>query len=146
MNNKGFTMVEIIAVIAILGLLVVITTPAYNSISTNIKERNYESKKNTIESQTLSYVERYLKDKVYDGSNHNHCFTVGYLIENGIISSDSETEEYILNDIDNVKYRSDEAYVFVKYDSNKFKLESKFIGSTVSAADDEYKCENYFIY
>lgn len=146
MNNKGFTMVEIIAVIAILGLLVVITTPAYNSISSNIKTRNYDSKKNTIESQTLSYVERYLKDEVYDGSNYDHCFTVGYLIQNGIISSDSETEEYILNDVDNVKYSNDKAYVFVKYDNSRFKLEAKFIGSTVASADEEFKCEDDYIY
>lgn len=155
MNNKGFTMVEIIAVIAILGLLAVITTPAYNSISSNVKNRNFESKKNTIESQTLSYVEKYLKDKVYDGKttdasgnliSEKLCFTVGYLIENGIISSDSETEEYILNDIDNVKYSNDSAYVFVKYDSDKFKLESKFIGSKVSAADSEFRCSDDKIY
>ena len=99
MNNKGFTLVEIIAVIAILGLLAIITTPAYNSISTNIKKRNYESKKNTIESQTLSYVEKYLKDKVYDGNttdaagnliSKKYCFSTGYLIQNGIITSDDE--------------------------------------------------------
>lgn len=128
MNNKGFTLVEIIAVILILGLLVVITTPAYNSISNNIKTRNYNSKKNTIESETLSYVERYLKGEVYDGTNHNHCFTVGYLIENGIISSDSEKEEYILNDVDDVEYRNNDAYVFVEYvtENNRFKLKSTF--------------------
>ena len=135
MNNKGFTMVEIIAVISILGLLVVITTPAYNSISSNIKTRNYESKKNTIESQTLSYVEKYLKDEVYGGVNssgnvldNKHCFTIGYLIENGIISSDSETEEYILNDVDNIKYKNGDAYVFVEYvtTDNRFKLKAEF--------------------
>lgn len=128
MNNKGFTLVEIIAVILILGLLVVITTPAYNSISNNIKTRNYNSKKNTIESETLSYVEKYLKGEVYDGTNHNHCFTVGYLIENGIISSDSEKEEYILNDVDDVEYKKDKAYVLVEYvtENNRFKLKAEF--------------------
>ena len=73
---------EIIAVILILGLLVVITTPAYNTINQNIKTRNYQSKTRTIESETLSYVEKHLKDEVYDGDNHNHCFKVEYLIIN----------------------------------------------------------------
>lgn len=133
MNNKGFTLVEIIAVIAILGLLTVITTPAYNTISNNIKKRNYESKKNTIESETLSYVERYLKDEVYDGDNHNHCFKIEYLIINGIISSDSEKEEFIKNDVTGDLYgnTSDDnnykdAYVLVKYNDSKFKLEAVF--------------------
>ena len=132
MSNKGFTLVEIISVIMILGLLAIITTPAYNSISSNIKDRNYKSKKNTIESQTLSYVERYLKDEVYDGTNHNHCFTVGYLIENGIISSDSESLEYIENNITGEQYEKDEAYVLVKYNDDKFKLEAVFTEGTPS--------------
>ena len=141
MNNKGFTLVEIIAVIVILGLLVVITTPAYNSISNNIKTRNYESKKNTIESDTLSYVEKYLKDDVYDGKNYNHCFTVGYLIENGIISSDNEKEEYILNDIDNIEYTDDKAYVLVFYNNNNFKLEAEFIENTKDETTGKFKLE-----
>ena len=41
MNNKGFTLVEIIAVVAILGLLAIITTPAYETISNNIKTRRF---------------------------------------------------------------------------------------------------------
>lgn len=147
MNNRGFTIVEIISVIMILGLLVVITTPAYSSISNNIKTRNYNSKKSTIESETLNYVEKYLKDKVYDAENHNHCFTVGYLIENGIISSDSESEEYILNDVDDVKYSTDKAYVLVTYNNEKFKLISTFIeGKMEDKTDNNLKCENEHYY
>jgi len=162
MNNKGFTMVEIIAVIAILGLLVVITTPAYNSISSNIKEKNYNSKKSTIESQTLSYVEKYLKDKVYDGTKKDGsgniiteklCIKIEYLIQNGIINSDSEKEEYIENDIngdlygdieENENYK--EAYVFVNYDNINFKLKAEFKEGKIAEAIDEYKCDDLFIY
>ena len=45
-------------------------------------------------------VEKYLKDEVYNGTNKNICFTVNFLIQNGIISSDSETDEYIFNELD----------------------------------------------
>ena len=125
MNNKGFTLVEIIAVVAILGLLAIITTPAYETISNNIKTRNYESKKNTIKSQTLSYVEKYFKDKVYDGTNsYNYCYTVDYLIENGIISSDSDKDEYIENNVTGEKYSDGIEYIKIFYDSNKFKLKA----------------------
>lgn len=126
--NKGFTLVELIAVIVILGLLVVITTPAYDSISTNIKTRNYQSKQSTIKSETLSYVEKYLKDEVYDGTNHNLCFTVNYLIENGIISSDSEKDEYILNEITNKKFQTTEPYIEIYYDVESLKLNAKMPG------------------
>lgn len=136
--NKGFTLVELIAVVAILGLLAIITTPAYDTISKNIKHTNYESKKSTIKKQTLAYVERYLKDKIYlklDESENKiyetnyYCFTVEYLIQNGIISSDDEEDEYIENNKTGDKYRTGE-YIQIYYDKDKLKL----IANTI---DDE---------
>lgn len=157
--NKGFTLVEIIAVIVILALLVIITTPAYNTISANIKKTNYESKKNTIKSETLSFVEKYLKDKVYDGNNNiiklkiNNsnqldnsgneyqtyiskalCFTPEYLIRNGIITSDDEKQEVIINEINNTEYSgnkddsgNDLIYIKVYYNTKSLKLNSIII-------------------
>lgn len=120
--NKGFTLVELIAVVVILSLLAIITTPAYTSVSNNIKTRNYTSKKNTIKKETLSYVEKYLKNEAYDGSqNKTLCFSVNYLIRNGIISSDNEKDEYIENNITGEKY-VDEIFVKVIYDLKKLKL------------------------
>ncbi len=120
--NKGFTLVELIAVVTILGLLAIITTPAYDTVSRNIKTRNYDSKRKAIEAQTLSYVEKYLKNETYDGSDSTHtlCFTVDYLIKNGIVSSDSETEEYIENDLTGEKYSG--TYIKVYYDLDSLKL------------------------
>lgn len=124
--NKGFTLVELIAVVTILSLIAIITTPAYDSISNNIKTRNYESKKSTIKAHTLSYVEKYLKNEVYDGTSTGTksktlCFSVNYLIRNGIISSDSETDEYIENNVTGEKYRN-EIFIKVIYDTTNLKL------------------------
>lgn len=126
MNRKGFTLVELIAVITIMSLIAIITTPAYDSISKSIKTRNYESKKNTIKAHTLSYVEKYLKNEVYDGTSTGTksktlCFSVNYLIRNGIISSDSETDEYIENNVTGEKYRN-EIFIKVIYDTTNLKL------------------------
>lgn len=126
MNRKGFTLVELIAVITIMSLIAIITTPAYDSISKSIKTRNYESKKNTIKAHTLNYVEKYLKNEVYDGTSTGTksktlCFSVNYLIRNGIISSDSETDEYIENNVTGEKYRN-EIFIKVIYDTTNLKL------------------------
>lgn len=135
--NKGFTLVELIAVVTILSLIAIITTPAYDSISNNIKTRNYESKKSTIKAHTLSYVEKYLKNEAYDGTRTNAesktlCFSVNYLIRNGIISSDSETDEYIENNVTGEKYRGNTTFVKVEYNTTYLRL----IGYT--ADDDKF--------
>lgn len=125
--NKGFTLVELIAVITLLALLVIITTPAYDSISNNIKTRNYNSKQSAIKAETLSYVEKYMKDEVYNGKNDKGkriCFTVDFLIHNGIVTSDSDKEEYILNDINGNKYINDTIYLQVFYDYEDLKLKA----------------------
>ena len=123
MNRKGFTLVELIAVITIMSLIAIITTPAYDSISKSIKTRNYESKKNTIKAHTLNYVEKYLKNEAYDETTSKIlCFSVNYLIRNGIISSDNEKEEYIENNVTGEKYVNDEIFVKVIYDLKKLKL------------------------
>lgn len=135
--NKGFTLVELIAVITILSLIAIITTPAYDNISNNIKTKNYESKKNTIKAHTLSYVEKYLKNEAYDGTStgiksKTLCFSVNYLIRNGIISSDSETDEYIENNVTGEKYRGNITFVKVEYNTTYLRL----IGYT--ADDDKF--------
>lgn len=123
--NKGFTLVELIAVVTILALLAVITTPAYETISKSVRENNYESKMESIKAQTLSYVEKYMKDKVYDGTKHNYCFTAQFLIQNGIINSDDEREDYIKNDITDKKYKGADKLVLVYYDTSSLKLRAK---------------------
>lgn len=149
--NKGFTLVELIAVITILGLLAIITTPAYDSISKNIKENNYNSKKNSIKAQTIAYVEKYLKNEAYDYDINNNlaenklCFSVDYLIKSGIISSDSEKEEYIENNVTGQKYyanSSDESknYIIVYYDIYDLKLKAIIKGEESYDIDD---CKEY---
>lgn len=141
--NKGFTLVELIGVIVILGLLAIITTPAYDSISNNIKTRNYKSKQNTIKSQTLDYVEKYLKDEVYGGTTADNtlCFTVNYLIRNGIISSDDEQLEYISNEKDDIKFDEDDIYIKVSYNKELLKLEAEAADSEVF---DENECNKVY--
>jgi len=129
MNKRGFTLVELIAVISILALLVIITTPAYDNINKNIRTRNFNSKKSVIEKQTLEYVENYLKDMVYGGEANKKtiCFSVRFLIQNGIITSDDEKEEFIVNEVTGEKYKGEDSFISVSYDSDNRKLKTTFV-------------------
>ena len=129
MNKRGFTLVELISVIAILGLLAIIVTPAYDSISSNIKQRNYESKKNVLKKETIEYVEKYMKNETYDPDRETNvsqtlCFTVNYLIHNGITSSDNEKQEYIENPITGERFTGNKVIINVFYDLTDLKLVS----------------------
>ncbi len=140
MNRKGFTLVELVAVISILGLLMIIMTPAYNNINNNIKEKNYESKKATIKKAILSYTERYLKDQIYPGDKTKcYFFSVEYLIHSGIYASDDEQEEYITNTLTNQKYSGNELIAVVYYDNDKYKLVSNIKGEDLK---DGIVCDN----
>ena len=126
--NKGFTIVELLSVIVILGLLIIIVTPTYDTVSDNIKLRNYNSRKTAIKSQVISFVEDYAKDLVYGSNNENKkiCFTPKFLIQNGIITSDSNKDEYIKNDYNNAEYKN-EVYIKIEYNIEKFKLKATTI-------------------
>ena len=93
--NKGFTLVELLAVIVILALLATIAVPSAIAISSSIKKELYCNK-----------VDMLLTDAKRWGDEHisrlsESCFlpiTVDYLVEEGITAKENDTEgSYIIN-------------------------------------------------
>ncbi len=63
-SNKGFTLVEILVVIAILSLLIIIAIPASQAINSKIKKKLYQTKINLAESAGVLWAQ-----------DNQNCFT-----------------------------------------------------------------------
>ena len=85
MNKKGFTLVELLVVIVIIGVLSVIIVPSIININKNINERLYEEKKENIVSAAILYA-----------NNHEEIF-------NGV----SEAEVYVKDLVDSKYFTAD---------------------------------------
>lgn len=56
MNKKGFTLVELLAVIVIIGLLSGIAVVAYNTFIDNARERVYKTYEDTMKAEAEMYL------------------------------------------------------------------------------------------
>lgn len=54
-NNRGFTLVEVISIIALLGLIIGITVPSIMVASTNTKKKTLQTKVDNIEKAAVLY-------------------------------------------------------------------------------------------
>lgn len=138
MNKKGFTLTELIAVIAILGILAVIATPAVLLIRKNVLLNTLDSKINQIISAAEDYGSRYImeipsyineEEECNDGANccsSGKCYVendaclivlVRSLISHGYLAGDSENKEVLVNPIDGSSLNSER--VCIRYDNNE---------------------------
>lgn len=76
MNKKGFTLVELLAVIALLGLIVGICVPSIMNASTNVKKKTLKTKVDNIEKAAVLYgqknkdkISKYIDAKDSDGND-----------------------------------------------------------------------------
>ena len=64
LNKKGFTLVELMIVVVILGILVAIAVPIYSSVTTNAKKKTCFSNMRMISGACVQY---YMLHNSYDG-------------------------------------------------------------------------------
>ena len=94
--KKGFTLIELVGVILLLGVLVTIAVPSYNYVRKNINENLYEEKVTMI----LSASKLYAKDNEELFIDKDEItITVDDLINNNYI--ESEENGKIINPVNN---------------------------------------------
>ena len=133
MNNKGFTLVEMMAVIAIIALLGLIITPGIISIRNSVLESTLESRLSMIENAAKDYAQENINElkssvtTTYDGSRSPNadCIyrTVNYLINAGYLKSnnsymgrDGDKENQIINPVNGESMNN--RRVCIRFDSN----------------------------
>ena len=156
MKKNGFTLVELIAVIVILGLLITIAVPSVLSISEKIKNDMFCSKVDSIESsaklygddkfnELLSINEHGITVDMLEGANNakiteyiNNKYllrvTVLELVRNNKLDKDHDTAPYVV-DPRNEEKGLDDTYVYI------FKRNNRIYARYQMSAEDKAFCE-----
>lgn len=92
-NKKGFTLVELLAVIVILGVLTAIAVPSVLGISKKIKTDMYESKKKTVEVA----LELWADDNKSSCINNIDSLKIKNLIEDNYLKADDKNNSSFTN-------------------------------------------------
>ncbi len=82
-KNKGFTLMELIAVIVILGIISTLAMVSVSTVRSRVNEREYESLASKIEVAAENYAEETGVNKMF----------VQTLIDKGLIEADDETKQ-----------------------------------------------------
>ena len=95
--KKGFTLVELLAVIVILGMLIAIISPVVTNLLNDSKDSLSEKQLNMIVEGTRKYLVEH--PELYPEGNEIASFSVSNLIENGVFENnkviDPKTKEQL---------------------------------------------------
>ena len=114
MNNKGFTMVELLVAMAIMGLLIIMAFPTIRAVQTNNEKKKYEEYGKAVISASKLYVDSYGED-ILDPDQNNQFTTIyiNDLVQKDLIKDINVSGVSCINgetNVNLVKYNDDYAY------------------------------------
>ena len=119
MNNKGFTLLEVILVVAILSVITLIIVPSVSSLLNKNKSEQYENLKKSIISAAKMYVSDNRYDLGINCTNNIYQFTIelNKLVDAGDLSSPvidpRDKSEIELSNVVNITYNcSDKSFSY----------------------------------
>lgn len=100
LNYKGFTLVELLAVIAIMGMLAVIMVPTISGVIEENKTNNLKNLENSIKSSARAYISdnRYEISLDNKSCNNNNNKREIFSINNKTILESKITVELLVNE------------------------------------------------
>lgn len=118
-NNKGFTLVEILAVIVILLIIVVIAAPNMTKEIKRGEDASQNVLNQKIENAAHLYAAKYYADEIVK-CNSNNCikFTLANLEKDGLINLNNECIDNGTKNVttQNIKISYDSTNSKIKYD------------------------------
>ena len=142
LNNKGFTLTELLATLAVLSLVSTIVIYVAINVVNSAKNKSYLVTRNNVEKAAVSYLEEN-SDKIhfvkYKNNIEYQCVTVQNLIDTNYFDKD------VLNSkISNDKTIRVSDYIYIERDSNSKTIKnSKLITDSDSDSDYSTLCGNY---
>ncbi len=116
MKKKGFTLVELLAIIAILAIIITISMFAYNKIQAKIVAQQLEN--------DITYILTAAEDYAHqNGFTVDKTVTVDYLVKRGLITADDDNDQ-IINP--QTKKKMNCLEINIHYDNTNQSYEAKF--------------------
>lgn len=85
LNEKAFTLIELISIITILTMIILITVPIVNNVIMKNKEKTYQAQIHEIERATEGYVAENIRE-VLPGDTVSKEFTISELKDKEVIA------------------------------------------------------------
>lgn len=123
MDNKGFTLIEILGVLIVVAAIIALTLPGFMSIQKDIKNSDYLSKVPKIELAASKYGDS-IKDEIKDMESSCMDTNAEFLIKKGYLLSESKKENMVFSPVDNSPMNKD---IRVCYCKNSYEIKSFYL-------------------
>ena len=144
MNKKGFTLVEVLAVVVILSIILSMATFGVMNIRRNSLQKLVDTKISNLESSAILYGQENQDELIekcnVDEVNYDFCkfVNVKYLIDNDYYTTNevnSENKKDLINNVTNKSMLCDEIQIYKKNN----RVYAKAIN--IKSNDVNYKCD-----
>lgn len=123
MNKKGFTLVELLAVLVILATVTVLGFAGINAITAKLRQNMVKTKLDSLEESAIYYGQEHVNELTetctVDGVDYNYCklVTVKFLIDNKAFDTeetDKDGKPYLKNNVTKKSMMDDTIQIYKK--------------------------------